>query len=600
VVLKKARHDVGSQRKLWACCSQDPLFFINTFCWTYDNRPAAKKRFGNARIPMITFEMQDEAIQLIMDGIINGSDVLVDKSRDEGASWICILAMYHQWLFRDGVDFLLVSRNEEYVDKRDNKKSLFWKLDYLTSNLPAWMRPVVNRTHMHMENCMNGSTFDGESTTGDVGSGDRRTAVMLDEFAKVPRTDGYAVLSSTADVAECRIFNSTPKGAGTAHHSMVENPACKKVYLHWSRDPRKNAGLYRVLDNGKIEVLDRKWHSKHKDYNFTIKRPRCPVPRYAGLRSPWYDREDVRRNSAVELAQELDMNHLGAGGRFFDQDMLDPIRIRDCKAPIWEGRPEDIVRPGPGSPVGYGDKKIGSTMRMWSHLDEGMRPNQNDRYIIAVDISTGTGASDSAITITSVNERADIAEYVSNLILPEDLADLAVALAKHFSTPKGDAYLGWDGNGPGLAFARRVIDRRQYHNVYYYVPKDTFKIKKAKNPGVPTNRKLKYEMFVNLRYLLSTDRYTIRSKEAFYQLGCYIYGDGNDSVHHTGSDGDDPSGNKDNHGDLGFTKGIVSLMLDDAHTPTRNVEIRNPHSAGARLEEHYRRLQANKNLVWVK
>ena len=77
--------------------------------------------------------------------------------------------------------FLLVSRVQDYVDKPGNPKALFWKIDFLLNNFPPWLKPrgyreANHRRLLHIENPENGSVIDGESTTGNVSRGDRRTA----------------------------------------------------------------------------------------------------------------------------------------------------------------------------------------------------------------------------------------------------------------------------------------------------------------------------------------------------------------------------------------------------------------------------------------
>ncbi len=64
-------------------------------------------------------------------------------------------------------------------------------------------------------NADNGSVIDGESTTGDAGRGDRRTAMFIDEYAAFDVTDGYRVLLASRDTTNCRGFNSTPESQTT-------------------------------------------------------------------------------------------------------------------------------------------------------------------------------------------------------------------------------------------------------------------------------------------------------------------------------------------------------------------------------------------------
>jgi len=203
-----AKREVASD--VWTACKRDLLFYVNAFGWTYDPRRE------NGSIPFLTYPFQDELMLDMVECIQTGKDVLVTKSRDMGASW-CILTVFEwMWHFRPDLSFLLVSRNEDYVDKPGNPKSLFWKIDFLHKNQPKWLLPNMTRTKLRLTNDDNGSNIDGESTTGDVARGDRRTAIALDEYAAFELDSSYRALSSTRDATNCRIFNSTPAGTSGA------------------------------------------------------------------------------------------------------------------------------------------------------------------------------------------------------------------------------------------------------------------------------------------------------------------------------------------------------------------------------------------------
>jgi hypothetical protein len=154
----------------------------------------------------------------------------------------------------------LVSRNENLVDKSSDPKSLFWKLDFINDHLPKWMVPNHTRTKLHLLNEDNKSTIDGESTTGSVGRGDRRTAVMMDEFAAFDHEDGYRALAATQQVTRTRFFNSTPAGVNNAHYDMIQlarstDSDVELMRFHWSNHPVQSAGLYSSTQ-GQLQVID--------------------------------------------------------------------------------------------------------------------------------------------------------------------------------------------------------------------------------------------------------------------------------------------------------------------------------------------------------
>lgn len=421
---------------LWDVCSRDPLFYINAFGYTYDPR-----RRPFAKLPFITYPFQDEAILELLRAI-GDHDILVEKSRDMGASWLCSLACEYLWHFRRHQSFLFVSRTEDYVDKADNPKSLFWKLDFFIDNLPTWLQPPgydknLHRRKLHITNPLTGSVIDGESTTGDVARGDRRTAILLDEFAAVDQ--GHGVLSATRDATNCRIFNSTPKGTGNAYHD-IRQTEIQKLRLHWSAHPLKAAGLYTTDEDGNLKVLDPEGYPA--DY----------TPILDGkLRSPWYDGECKRAASAQEIAQELDIDYQGSGYQFFRDDAVQQAIRQFSRPPMYIGDLEHDATTG--EPIRFREDDHGH-LRLWCLLNKDNEPPKDHRYIVGGDVSAGTGSSNSTLCVWDEATAEKVAEYANPYIRPEALAYQAVALAQWF----GNALLIWEANGPGRQFGSRVVD----------------------------------------------------------------------------------------------------------------------------------------------
>ena len=91
-------------------CKRDPLFWLNAFVWTYDPR---KKR---SIVPFTAYPFQGGSL---VDIIHADEDLLIEKSRDMGATWICSMAFLHEWMFGSYKTFLMVSRKEDLVDKAE-------------------------------------------------------------------------------------------------------------------------------------------------------------------------------------------------------------------------------------------------------------------------------------------------------------------------------------------------------------------------------------------------------------------------------------------------------------------------------------------------
>jgi len=306
-VLNRVLEDPSYADIIWQACSIDPIFYINGFGYTYNPRLVERPR-----LPFILYPFQVDGILEIIKAI-GSHDLLIEKSRDTGASWVCSSAFEWLWHFRRELSFLMVSRAEALVDDRENPKALFWKVDYLLNNLPPWLMPPgynekIHRRKLHILNPYTSSVIDGESTQGNVARGDRRTAILLDEFAAVEQ--GIGVLRSTRDATNSRIFNSTPQGTGNAYYQHRKT-GVRRLRFHWSVHPEKNIGLYETDIDGELRVLDTGGY--RADY----------TPILDGkLRSPWYDRECKRATSSREIAQELDIDYLGSGDQFFSSDVI--------------------------------------------------------------------------------------------------------------------------------------------------------------------------------------------------------------------------------------------------------------------------------------
>lgn len=540
--LIRTASDKGGDRKvqssLWTACSRDVLFWINAFVWTYDPRKP-----GPAQ-PFITYPAQDEAILDLCEAMEPGhaEDVHMDKSRDLGGSWVVLMAYVHQWHFVPRRTFLMVSRKEALVDSRDDPDSLYWKIDFILRYEPQWLRPLMSqndRTSMHLRNPEMESTIDGDSTTGDVGVGGRRTSAFFDEFARVD--EAQSVIDGTADVSRCRVWVSTPRGA--AHpFAKLRNSVRKRITLHWSTHPEKAVGMYRVAGGKVVEIIDKEWHQKNPGYKFVTEdiQPGCWVGA-VGLRSPWYDSECKRRASRSDIAENLDINYRASGAQFFDEEVLNRILNEDCRPPTMVGE------------ITYDDEECFPKMaaedakgrwRLWVPQS---RPARDRNYAMGVDVSSGTGASNSCITIKDGKSMEKVASFASPFVTPEELANIAVAAGRWFGGQLGAATMCWEATGPGRIFGRRVMEL-SYGNVYWRKNESSVKQKATDTPGWFPTRDNKEAVLGEYRRCLAARKFINRDEASVREASEYVYG--NNGVCHQAEQGsDDPSGAGSQHGD---------------------------------------------------
>jgi len=484
-------------------CSRDILFWVNSFIWTYD----PKKFPDNPFIPFITYPYQDDAI-VKLNHAVGRHDVTVEKSRDMGASWICLMVFLWRFQFRPGQTFLVSSRKEALVDKKGDPDCLFWKLDKALGLQPRWLRPAVDRAKLQITNLENGSTIGGESTTENLATGGRRTAVMLDEFSKWEK--GYEVLSSTADVTDCRIFNSTPKGSGNAFYKKAHDGTFK-LRFHWSQHPLKAKGLYRT-PQGK-------------------------------LRSPWYDAECVRRTHPAEIAQELDIDYLGSDYQFFDPQILDDVATRYVRSPFEIG--DVLYDPDSFEPIEFRSWKNGK-LRVWCSLDGQKKPPPG-KYILGADISAGSGASNTAFAVLDPKTGEKVAEWASSNVMPHYAAHVAIALCRWFCDVGGKpAYMIWERNGTGGEIFGQTVRDSGFRHVYYQTDEAG---RRSDKIGFHTNENTKAQLLGDYRRALESGDFINRSYIAIDECRHYVYTSAGKIMHSSAAGSEDPTGAGAQHGD---------------------------------------------------
>ena len=110
-------------------------------------------------------------------------------------------------------------------------------------------------------------------------------------------------------------------------------------------------------------------------------------------------------------------------------------------------------------------------------------PPHDRKYVMGIDISTGTGASNSAIAVYDTKTYTKVATLINPDIGTHRLAGYAVAMARWFKGRDGEgAYIIWEANGPGREFGPRVIELG-YRNFYYRTQEQSIDRKVSKTPG---------------------------------------------------------------------------------------------------------------------
>ena len=553
-LLRSAASDESARQDLWCACSKSLLFYINAFCYLFEPRTGYV-------LPFVTYPFQDETLMDILDaigkaGVEDQHDLVIEKSRDMGVSWMNLTTLEWLWHFHERQTFLLLSRKEELVDKRGDDKELFKKIDFIHEHQPKWLLPSIRRMKMLKANEDNKSTLGGESTNEFAGIADRKRALFIDEFSKM--NNQKAIFSGTRDVSKCRIFVFTPQGAANKAHDIAHNPKFKKLTLHWSKHPTKGAGLYRVT-NGKVEIIDKEWHDANPEYDFYT---RGEFLKNGKLRSPFYDEECERADHPMEISQELDIDYLGSDYQYFETHQLDELMTRAFPAYTTGDLDHDIDS---AEPRGFVENSHGF-LKLWMNLDAQGYPPSDRSFVIGADISAGMGATNSCLTIGDKKTAEQVGQFACPRIKPSAFAVYAVALCRWLKGPDGQgAYLIWEANGPGMEFRDRVLELG-YRNIYYRRQEDQLNKKITMMPGWWSTPGTKNSLLGAYRRVLIDNKYRVKSQAELEECRHYVFIKG--CPEHSGSvQTDDETAARFNHGDRPLSSALCWKGMNEVSAP---------------------------------
>lgn len=306
------------QAAVKAQCANDIFFFIYYFVCTFDPRMQAKEKV----MEMVLYPYQITFIKWLCGhidaclGTIEKRNLLLEKSRDMGASWLVIIVIIWYWLFHDG-SFLFGSRKEEEVDKHGDMDTPFEKARFILRTIAGqapWLLPEGFDLKTHATYLLlrkpnsEGGQITGESANPEFSRGGRNIMNIFDEMPVWGNDDSAWTAASQS--CSIRLGIGTPKGPfGTFANLANPKPGKEaervhKFRMHWTLHPIKAAGL-------------RKDHEGKPT-------------------SPWYEEQKATMTPEA-VAAELDINYTGSVKGLVFPDYYDRHQARGLK-PV-EGLP---------------------------------------------------------------------------------------------------------------------------------------------------------------------------------------------------------------------------------------------------------------------
>jgi len=571
---ERAMTDIRFRHALYDACMIDPLFFMAFACWSYEPRAKVKIQ------PFIPWPHQ-ESVFVAMDDAIDESereekaiDVLVDKSRAQGGTFGYLWIDLRRWLRDPMFSAGYVTRNEDLVDSKTDANTVMWKIAWAIERLPFWMVPVGFDMNKHrslsqhtFQNPENNAILAGYAAGQDVAAGGRMTVFTCDEFGAKDFISGgkdEAVMEATHDVTNCLRMVSARYADAGVFHEACENPDSAQNGVHlvldWKDNPIHGKNSYVVRDN-KPEAVKPEEQSAVEEYHANTPDLRGRLERkgfkFDGVvRSPWYDMRCLRPTATPRLiASQLDRDPRGAVGKVFPSELLDLVKRRKCKPPIWRGTPvfdsETLLLKGLVT-------RDDGPLKLW------FRPGPNQScplgpFSLGCDIAIGSDGVYSSNSVTcGIDHRTgeQVMEYVVRGMPMIKFARNVVGLAKWLRKAK----LGWEDSGMVGPFAKEILEVLYYGNVYYRDVEEIGRKTKTRKAGWWNGKdEHKADLFEKMTLAMETDAFTIRSKDLIRECGEYEWENG--KIIHA------PTKNKGAtekaHGDRCIAAGVAYLVYSE-------------------------------------
>lgn len=473
-------------RDVWVMASRDILWCCAALAWTYD------PRLDDPHIPWIPYDYQEEDI-LKVQAAVGNYDLASEKSRCMGWTWMALYVLWQEWMFGLGHSYLVASRNQDLVDNKGEMQALLPKWDYLSDHLPPALMPIEERRPLlRRVNKRNGAIVVGAATTDNIGRAGRHRAVLIDEFASYDLNMGFRVIYALESVTNCRLYNSTHKGEGTAFHAACINPAIRTLKTLWWQHPEYRRGLYTV-ENGAMVPLDEEYEwpldehgnpycykVEHDDGTVHIQYP--VLDGVKPKRSPWYDHEALvtLQGDEAAIAEELDCNVTGSAYQLFGHVWREH-KAKYAEPPRRTELFTDVVDCSGASPelrVLMDQHQL--QIELWIDTDAAGRPSDAWEYILATDIGAGEGASDSVHVVWNHETGEKVARLKSPWFTPEQWGEIGYRLQQWFR----NAYHIWDATGPpGQLYGRKVMGLGCTRIFYRYTNDHQSNRKPTDQPG---------------------------------------------------------------------------------------------------------------------
>ncbi len=476
---------------------------------------------GLGTLPMDPYYFQSEMAKEIH----THRKIVLDKTRQCGMS--TVFALYAFWKAH-----FFAAESIDVVSTKQTKAQQFVKKIYSTmESLPEWMKtPIKSQNQQKIVfQHSSGSTSEilSESQSENAGRGDSLSVLILDEVAfyqseKMVRQIIASAQPTLSKTGGQMILISTPNGTsgkGAYYYEQVVaarsgQKGTRYLEIDWWEipdDPRIQGPKKGYNDTLETAIAENYYYdSKVKE---KYKRVFEPIARDNFKNNDWL-RAAYQDCGDSTYRQEVLHDFIIAGDKVFNEDVLSKVEL-------------SIIDP-------IRMNKLGSEQieGWWVWKD----PVPGHRYILGVDVGTGTGSDSSTIEIIDVAEYEQVAEYKGFISTP-NFVRLIRKVARYYN--EGFIIVESNSIGESIFNGLYYSENEPYNNM--------FKQKKTKNnvtryTGWITDiksRKLIVNDFIDWITVDDLwDQLKLYSKRMWLEMSTWIWTGGNKAEHAQGAHDD--------------------------------------------------------------
>lgn len=441
-------------------CKQDPVYFI-------DNYISRDEVGGRSK-----FDMYDAQKELVRS-LLNDHYVIVLKSRQIGIS--SIVQAYLVWIliFNSNITCAVISRDSSASTDFTRRCKL------MLDNLPEVIRPKYKKNiEQHVELKNNSrliSTQVRPSSPESVLRGETVTFLVIDEAAFIEKIEkaytGMAPsITTAANIAESKGF---PFGVAILSTPNGTQNIGKWYYDMWV-DANNSKNLFKPIKihYSSAPFADEKWVETNKKllgYNQLL------------------------------IDQELELKFVSSQDSFFEPDIIQALnssKDTNCKLEV----------------IPYFDSRGNKTGSVSRRVFEEV--NDNNFYLIGVDISSSYSDCNSAIQVVRYPDLVQVEEFVGKLTIPK-LKEEIINLTKKYN----NSLLIIENNSYGTQLTQELSEMDDVSDKLYYtkVLDSTGKVTKL-IPGLNTNAKTKPLMMESLYWTIKENPKRVKSEILILEL----------------------------------------------------------------------------------